>query len=185
MIDKDKLKAFSVDNYLNHKKVAQAIPFNSNFYLSSKGIRRISEICNQKRIYEILFKDKLNGRTYTEVDAVTFKEWANKGWSEGLYFVFLICESDSVIGAVDIKSNNEDSAEIGYWIDELSPGYMTNAVQGLIKQAKTAGYKALYAHTKIDNDKSAGVLKRNGFKLKGKVEKEPGAIRNKYTLIFN
>ena len=64
---------------------------------------------------------------------------------------------------MDLKSNNINLCEIGYWFSEKHPGVATNAVGALLKIAKAAGFKKLFAQTKEGNDKSVNVLVRNDF----------------------
>jgi RimJ/RimL family protein N-acetyltransferase len=151
--------------------------------LSKNNIFEIIAICNQEDIYSLLFRDKLNGERYEEPNAQSFVAWANKGWQDGTYFVFIIKnQDDKVIGAIDIKSNNSDLAEIGYWASDNFPGFMTNAVSGLIEQAKNAGCHSFVAYTKLENNKSKGVLSRSGFDYVGQEERQKGIFRDKFIL---
>ncbi len=160
---------------------------NKKYFLSSSGsinefdgsdIEKIVSICNQDRVYEMIFRDRLDGRKYEKADAENFIDWLVTGWQEQSYFVFLIKDEDGdIVGAVDIKSNDLDRSEIGYWADSNHSGIMTNAVGVLIQLAKKAGFKSLFATTKIDNARSQNVLLRNGFVKKDGVDKENNGRR--------
>lgn len=185
-IDPSKLGAYSVERYGENGQTADVVPVSSSYPLSADNIREIVAVCNQEAVYGYLFQEKLHGEAYTEVNAHGFEDWANKGWETGAYFPFVIKTKDGqVIGAVDIKSNSPEEAEIGYWMDSNYRGYMTQVVIGLIEQARAAGFRSLKAHTKLDNVRSGGVLSRAGFKYIGTVEKEPGVIRKKYVLALS
>lgn len=138
-------------------------------------IEKIAAICNQKSVYDILFRDKFGGKEYDSEKAVGFFNWAASGWRTQKYFVFLVRNSGGeIIGAVDIKSNDLEGGEIGYWADENNPGVMTNAVSRLAELAKNAGYKKLFALVLKENTKSQNVLGRNGFVWTGSVQKPEG-----------
>ncbi|MBU4210474.1 GNAT family N-acetyltransferase [Patescibacteria group bacterium] len=142
---------------------------------------KIIKICNQPPVYNFLFKYRLKSKPYELNDAKEFTKWIVEGWNKQKWFVFLIRNSqDKIIGAIDIKSDNLDLAEIGYWADGNSLGIMTNATQRLIELAKKAGYKKLYATTMPNNDRSQSVLTRNGFIRDGEMEKSSG-MRFKFT----
>lgn len=141
--------------------------------ISSQDLEIIAEICNEDLIYSFLFKERLNEEKYSIKDAQEFRVWALQGWQNKEYFVFIIRnELGEVIGTCAIKSNNLDSAEIGYWMSGKAPGYMTNAVQELCKVAKEFGYKQLYALTKPENIKSQNVLLRAGFEFVGEQQRK-------------
>jgi len=145
---------------------------NSLEKLTDSDIDRIINICNQKPVYDFLFKEKLKGAEYGKEQAEGFIKWATLGWQEQSHFVFLIRRrNNQVIGAIDIKSNNLTRAEIGYWADSNFPGIMSNAVSKLVKLAKLAGFKSLFATTKLDNQRSQNILTRNHFLPKGEVNK--------------
>ncbi len=131
--------------------------------INHQQLSQIVEACNQPSIYK-LFVRRLQGKPYTEADAHDFITWAQKGWQEGTHYVFLIIEQEkNIVGAIDIKSNDLNSAEVGYWMNKHYPGLMTNTLKALIQIADRAGYKELYAHIHEQNTKSMGVAKRAGF----------------------
>ena len=135
-------------------------------------IEKIIDICNQKPVYEMLFRNKLEGKAYGEEQAKNFLSWIVGGWREQKFFVFFVRSSEgNIIGAVDIKSNDLSRAEIGYWADENHAGIMSNAVTKLIEIARNAGYKILFATARLDNKRSQNVLLRNNFLVVGEIEK--------------
>ena len=141
--------------------------------LSVEDLAVITQICNEETIYNRLFKKKLKNNPYTTNNAKQFGDWAKTGWETNKYFVFLIRDSNrQIVGVIDIKSANIESAQIGYWISQNHPGVMTNTLVSLCRMAEKAGFIALEAQTKNDNIKSQGVLKRAGFYFQGEVNVE-------------
>lgn len=156
------LQAKLIQNHLTQERFS-LVPLDDNFF-PANACDQIVKIVNQPLIYSLLFSEKLKGRAYNSQDAEGFLEWAQRGWREGSYFVFLILTPrQTIAGAIDIKSNNPESAEIGYWMSDEHPGVMTNAVKELVNSARQAGYRELFAWTRETNLKSAGVLRRAGF----------------------
>ncbi|MHB9020159.1 MAG: GNAT family N-acetyltransferase [Minisyncoccota bacterium] len=145
-----------------------------NMVFSDNDVEKITKICSQKDAYDILFKNKLNGKPYTEENAHSFINWIKEGWKNQTHFVFLIRKKDSeIVGAIDIKSPDLNRAEIGYWADEDYRGFMTNTVNELSSLAKEIGYIKLFAGVITKNHKSIAVLERAGFK-KIKEDKKDG-----------
>lgn len=139
-------------------------PVKDEFEAAEQDIDRIVTICNQPQVYDLLFREKLNGEPYPRENALGFLDWAQKGWLEKTHFVFLVRDANKQItAAVDIKSADLSGAEIGYWADTETPGYMTNAVMALVDLAKQAGYQRLFALIRPQNIKSVGVITRAGF----------------------
>lgn len=129
-------------------------------------VATIVTICNQPHVYQMLFATRCAGRPYGEADAQRFLIWAQQGWVEQRYFVFLIrTPTGQIAGTLDIKSATRPFAEIGYWMDATHPGVMTNAVIVLTQLARMAGYKQLFARVRLDNPRSARVLQRAGFTM--------------------
>ncbi len=127
-------------------------------------ISNIQSICNEPLVYKWLFTKRFP-QGYTHIDAKEFISWSNKGWDNGEYFVFfIVSKNDEIVGAMDIKSNKLDAAEIGYWVSASYPGLGTNAVNELKSIAKEAGYLKLFAQTESANEKSNQLLLRAGFK---------------------
>jgi len=139
---------------------------DDDFQFNDQDIYRIKAICNEPLVYQWLFKEKLNGKPYSIEKAEGFIKWAQTGWIDQKYFVFIVRDINGVIqAAVDIKSNNFDLAEVGYWASGDKPGIMTNAIQALIGLATEAGYKRLFSDIQQSNEKSINVVKRCGFNL--------------------
>jgi len=163
-------------------------PINELFVVTEHDFGKIVEICNEPKVYEILFQQKLSGKPYSLEQARSFIYWAKEGWENDTHFVFLLRDTDGQIGAaVDIKSNNLDSSEVGYWATNHKPGIMTNAVLALCQIARENLYKSLYALVRTDNPKSIAVLEKVGFKLstEGLPEKKDGHIYNTYVSSLN
>ena len=146
---------------------------DSNKSYDNSDFDTIASICGQKLVYDFLFKERFKGRPYTQEDAKGFISWAQEGWRKNEYFVFLIRNSKSeIVAAVDIKSNNLKSAEMGYWSSSETPGVMTNTVVSLCNVAKKAGFCELFGLTVVDNIRSQNVLNRAGFINEGHLERE-------------
>ena len=154
-----------VPNFLTGEAV-RLLPASDDFPAGDSAVRQIVAVCNQAPVYEMLFARRLAGRPYAEEDARRFLSWARRGWSEQTHFVFLLVSGGSeIVGAVDVKSADRDSAEIGYWLSEHASGVMTNALRELARLARAAGYRELFARVRADNPRSAGVLTRSGFSV--------------------
>ena len=148
--------------------------------INEKDIAKIVKICNQRAVYDFLFVERCSGKPYTEADAKGFVQWAAEGWRDQKWFVFLIRNSqDEIVGCIDIKSNNLEMAEIGYWADMNFPGIMTNAAKKVVELATKNGFKNIYATTRPDNERSQMVLLRNGFVRDGEMQK-PNGLRYKF-----
>lgn len=146
---------------------------DQSFSPTTDDITRIVEVCSQDLIYERLFKERFKGEPYTEEKAKSFVSWAKDGWGKKEWFVFLVRNPQGKISCcVDIKSNNLDGAEVGYWSSQDSPGIATNAVVTLCDIAKKSGYKKLYVLISPDNTKSIDIAKRAGFEGGEQVTKE-------------
>ena len=134
---------------------------------------QLIRICNQNLIYESLFRSSLKGRRYTESNAKEFLSWACLGWENKTHFVFFVLDdTSSIVGAIDIKSSNLKNAEIGYWADSREPGNITNALITILNEAELNGFEKFAAFVKVDNLNSSRVLKRADFKQNNKTQKE-------------
>lgn len=137
--------------------------FDETFPYSEKEIARIVEINNQTHIYNWIWNDRLDGKPYPIEKAEGFRDFAVSGWNKQEWFVFLIVDEErKILGALDIKSNNQE-AEIGYWMSAEGSGLMTNAVSALCEIAKLSGFKSLVALVKPGNEASSNILLRNTF----------------------
>lgn len=151
---------------------------------SESDLEQIVSICNEELVYEMLFSDLFEGRPYAYKDAQFFITKAQTNWENNTGFIFLIRDEEkNIIATIDIKSAEFEEAEIGYWISKEYPGIMTNAVKRLTEIAKKAGYKKLWATTKLENPKSQNVLIRAGFKDLGQIERK-GHQRRKFEIIL-
>lgn len=142
-------------------------------YFENKDYDKITKICNQPAVYDFLFKERLNGEEYKKENAIKFVDWMIDGWENQKWFVFLVRNSQNeIIAAIDIKSDNLESAEIGCWADENNPGIMTNATLKLLDLASKSGYKELFALIKPNNLRSQNVVTRSGFVPDGEITKD-------------
>ena len=142
-------------------------------YFTNKDYDKIAKICNQPTVYDFLFKERLNGKKYQTKNAIKFVNWMIAGWQNQKWFVFLVRNTkNEIIGAIDIKSDNLESAEIGCWADENSPGIMTNVTLKLLDLASKSGFKELFAIIKPNNIRSQNVVTRSSFVCDGKISKD-------------
>jgi RimJ/RimL family protein N-acetyltransferase len=142
-------------------------------------VAEVTRVCNEPLVYDVLFRRGLGGAPYPPEKARGFLEWAHRGWREGTHFVFLVRSgSGAVLAALDIKAARLEADEIGYWASARSSGFMTPAVAALCDLARGAGYRSLYARTRPENERSAAVLRRNGFReLERSLGDGPAATR--------
>jgi RimJ/RimL family protein N-acetyltransferase len=134
----------------------------------------IFNICNEPEIYKWLFGPS----EYTKEKAIGFLNWAKDGWRLSSHFVFLIITNENeIVGAFDVKNNDLDAGEIGYWISSKHSGLATSGLDALKKIASTAGYRKLFAQTKEGNEKSIKVLIRNQFIEDKRYNKDPNCSK--------
>ncbi|GCE23755.1 GNAT family N-acetyltransferase [Dictyobacter kobayashii] len=142
---------------------------DDSFPVTPELQQELIAICNEPLIYNRLFRARLQGQPYGLENSTYFTSWAQEGWRKNSWFVFLVLDPlGHAVAAVDIKSNNIDEAEIGYWASTQSRGIMTNTVITLCESARTAGYRRLYALVAPDNAQSSSVVRRAGFTSAGK-----------------
>ena len=126
---------------------------------------QLVSVCNEEKIYDWLFRKLFDGKSYREDNAIDFFRRGVEGWKSNKTFVFLLVTGlGEVVAAIDIKAPDLVSSEIGYWASERHRGCMTNTVVALLSIAKDAGYRSLFARVRKENQNSAGVLTRSGFK---------------------
>jgi len=141
------------------------VSIDAGYEASDEDIASIVSICNEPLVYRFLFRDKLEGRAYSEQDVRDFVAWARGGWLSGEHLVFLIRAPDDVIAAcIDVGVLDESGRGFsGYWSSDLHRGVMTNAMECLATLSKDVGYRTLYTFVEEENLRSLAVLKRAGF----------------------
>ncbi|MDB5260268.1 MAG: N-acetyltransferase [Candidatus Nomurabacteria bacterium] len=145
---------------------------------TDEDIKKIAEICSQENKYNLLFKDMLQGKPYTEEDARKFVNWVKEGWDKQSHYVFFLRKPDGdIVGCIDIKGKE---GEVGYWADENYSGFMTNAAKELSSIAREGGFEKLFAWVRAINDKSIGVLERAGYEKVLEEEKEGKGLSFQY-----
>ena len=132
--------------------------------ISTTDLSTIVKRCNEPLIYKYIFKDALDGRPYAIGDARVFIKWANLGWREHRFFVFLIKDpGGKIVGCVEISSDILTESAIGYWITSTVSGVMTNILICLTDIARAAGYRKLVALVEPDNIRSLKLIERVQF----------------------
>jgi RimJ/RimL family protein N-acetyltransferase len=127
-------------------------------------INTIVDICNEPLIYNRLFKDMCQDQPYSKTNNIRFFNWAHEGWSKNAWFVFHVKDANGkTCACIDIKSNDLNHGEVGYWASASSSGIMTNALLELCTLAHEVGYQRLYLLIAPDNTKSLGVARRAEF----------------------
>lgn len=157
------LKDVFVWNCKNNKRYKFISSRNLN--PTNEQFNSIVQACNSAEIFKWIFREMCpNG--YTRENAIGFVNWAKQGWVDNSHFVFfLLSDGDNIVGALDIKSNNLQAGEIGYWVHQDHSGLASNAISILKDFAKQAGYQILFAQTKKGNEKSNQALLRNLFEI--------------------
>ena len=124
--------------------------------------------CNEPFLYDRIFRERLQGKPYDQDRAEYFLSWAREGWRNNAWFVFVVLSPEGkIVATIDIKTDQLEGAEIGYWCSEKSPGIMTNTVLALCNIAREAGFRHLYARIAPDNARSIGVVSRCNFSPAG------------------
>ena len=178
----DSLLPLSVTNYLT--SASYALHRCDHMQFAQAQHMQIMNICNEPRIYNLLFRKRRRGVPYRLQDARGFTQWGVDGWRAERYFLFFVVTAkNEIVAAVDIKSSNLTSSEIGYWCSEHHRGVMTNTITALTMLMSSAGFVKAHALVLPTNAKSAGVLLRNGFELLGSAERD-GITYNKYNKVL-
>ena len=124
--------------------------------------------CNEPLIYHWLFAERLSGQPYTAAQASSFFDWMRRGWKERTFFVFaLLSPCGRLVGLLDIKGPDLESAEVGYWLSARHGGLMSLALSVLQTLAEQAGYRSLYARIRPGNTRSQAVVGRLGWQDQG------------------
>ncbi len=151
--------------------------FDRNQARESEILNTIVSICNQDLVYNNLFAFKLAGIPYDISKAQEFKQNAIEGWANKTHFVFGIFDPiHNYVGSIDIKSNQLDGAQIGYWMDCNHKGVMSLAINQLLIIARKLGFTKLCARAKTTNLASQRVLIKNGFIQKGTAPQEADGV---------
>ena len=124
----------------------------------------IVSVCNEKKIYDWLFRKRLSGNPYPKADAEWFYQWGCDGWKNNTHFLFITLDQNGLASAAcDIKTADTKEAEIGYWSSIHHRGIMTNTVKVVVEAGFQAGFQRLYAKVRPGNDQSVAVLQRLNF----------------------
>lgn len=167
-------------------EICMLMSLDDSHEIAKDDIKRITSICSEDLVYKTLFKDiEKFSNGYVEEHAKGFVEFAKDGWRTNSSFVFLIRDAqNTILAAIDIKTNNREAGEVGYWATSEKPGVMTAGLKKLIEIARNAGYKKLFALVKITNSKSSALIIRAGFKFVGEVGDNGVMTHNRYELML-
>lgn len=157
---------------VNYKtgEVCELRSIDSSLQITDSQLNNIVKVCNEPLVFELLSKN-LGISEYALENAKQFIEWAHEGWDKQEWFVFLIFNANNeVVGAIDIKSNNLDDAEVGFWLSQNASGIITMAISKLSELARFAGFKKLVALVDPKNEKSKAALTRANYKNTGDIK---------------
>ena len=121
------------------------------------------------------------------VDIKNFVKEKNKSKNEFLFGIFLKKKGlNTHIGNIKLGPINyiHKNAEISYFIGEKNmwgKNYATLAIKKIINIAKKKGIKKIKAGLIEKNKGSEKVLKKNGFKIEGKLKSELFYNKKRYT----
>lgn len=130
--------------------------------LPHDAVIQVHRVCQEKEVYENVFKLAFHGRPYSEDRAQWFIIHIIEGWENKSHFHWLIMNKGSIVGTIGIKTTD---GEIGYWQSKNHPGVISNALNEVCEYAKTLGFASLWAYVKKDNLASIRVLEKNLFLL--------------------
>lgn len=93
---------------------------------------------------------------------------------------FLVVEplSGHTVGCVGLGPHS-GAPELGYWFARpyWSRGYATEAAEGVLKIARTLGYRSIAAGHFLDNPASGRVLRKLGFRPTGEIRQRYSCAR--------
>jgi RimJ/RimL family protein N-acetyltransferase len=105
---------------------------------------------------------------YGEADAVAFVSEFARRKEQKVYAVTL--KSETVVGVIGLRLDQEDAAELGYWFGEQfwGAGYGGEAAQALVAAVvQTGKCAAIKASARTENVASRRILERIGFIAQG------------------
>lgn len=126
--------------------------------------KMVAALANDRRIAENTARIP---HPYREADAEGFITGANKSGGEGVFLITL--RDETIVGACGL-TNQEQTAELGYWlgVPYWGKGYATEAMHAVIDYAfGDLGYDALQAGARVTNPASRRVLEKCGFQWTG------------------
>lgn len=106
-----------------------------------------------------------------EAQAMEWCKRAEKGLANGTEYIFLARKQSSghPVGCIGLHINAKDkSAEAGYWVDEAfqGRGYASEMLGAVLDYAfNRLDIKQITATTALDNEASAGLLQKHGFRF--------------------
>jgi ribosomal-protein-alanine N-acetyltransferase len=103
--------------------------------------------------------------------------WLSHAWRDGTRYGFVILAREEVIGGLTVDNvvrGAWQNATLGYWLDAAAEGqgHATRAVGLAARFAfEHVGLHRLQAAVMVANTRSAGVLRRAGFRPEGRAER--------------
>ena len=55
-------------------------------------LESIVAVCNEEKIYNWLFRARLQGKAYPKSDAQWFHQWGSDGWNHNTHFLFIVVD---------------------------------------------------------------------------------------------
>jgi len=127
--------------------------------------KTVATLANDRRIAENTARIP---HPYKLKDAESFIGGANKAGGEAVFLITL--RDKTVIGACGIVPQEEQAAELGYWlgVPHWGNGYATEALHAVIDYAfADLAHTALQAGARVTNPASRRVLEKCGFQWTG------------------
>ena len=157
-------------------------PFRLKEELEGKNVRLVKrrhefdsemlDVINANRAFlrpYLFWVDKTRGRE----DVAAATRHFNESWAAQTKFAYALIDKHSgkLLGSIDVHDIDltNRTAAIGYWLrkDKTGFGYMSDAVQTLVRAVFDKGVRRLEITCDSLNRASAGVALRNGFEYEG------------------
>ena len=112
-------------------------------------------------------------KTRGQEDVAAATRHFNESWAAQTKFAYALIDKHSgkLLGSIDVHDIDltNRTAAIGYWLrkDKTGFGYMSDAVQTLVRAVFDKGVRRLEITCDSLNRASAGVALRNGFEYEG------------------
>jgi len=136
--------------------------------LRKSDIDDITKYCSDRRVSKWTLHVPY---PYKKKDAIWFTKDSAKKWGKDAY-VYSVRHEGKLVGVIDIRPREYDSAEIGYWVgrEHWGKGFASEATKLIIKEGfKTLKLHKIFATHKPGNKASARVMQKAGMKYEGTI----------------